>query len=198
MLSVPSKGMLYDPEFYNLTFRQFLEENHVCFVQNRDRDPKEFMGVQLTPFEFLVVSQVKNANYIIEIIGTPLPNERGSCQVTGRINTGESRRIELEHAIFWQNMFKSFTSYLVFLYVFRTEEAIEEFKKCLPNVGRIFKHATKGIEQTFGIAAIPSNEYLVYVNTKKIPYDDIHIKPKDLPNIFRDVSTLIPDLKFDL
>ncbi len=185
----------YRKEFYLHVFRTILEKNKVCFIQTADQDRKRFMGMHLSPFDYLVVSEANNKNYIVEIVGNKFPKNKTDYSIDGRLKVAKSKRLDLEQTIIWQNIFTNFKSYIVFLYIIQNNEAKERFLKALPGIGEVYRYKVRGTFYWIGTAAIPSNDYLEYVNTEKIPKDDVHIKEKDITKILKKLSDLIPDVK---
>ncbi|MBD3350779.1 MAG: hypothetical protein GF364_04750 [Candidatus Lokiarchaeota archaeon] len=198
-----------DQEYYNYIFRSILDDNKICYIQNYDQKKKPYRDVELTPFEFIVFSEKTNQNHLIEIIGNEYPliekkewgKESPNYEITGEISPKkDQRRIELENTIIWQNLFHgSCTSLLVFMYIFSDYSAEKEFKSRMKDTCYYFKLLVdfKYYEkkEVYGaLLAVTAKDYLEYINTNKVPLNDVKFKKEDAMSYLKNITEYIPDL----
>ncbi|MHA1339763.1 MAG: hypothetical protein ACTSRZ_09765 [Promethearchaeota archaeon] len=196
-------------DYFNYVFREILNRNKICYIQNHDQELKPFRGIELNPFEFLVFSEIDDRNFIIEIIGSEYPtaDQIGgqkvfNYSVLGEINKDRQlRRIELEHTLIWQNIFKgNFQSLLVFIYIFKDYEAEKAFKAAR---GKNAFYFTMFVNYKFyekkeiygAILAVAAQDYLEYVNTNKIDLNDMKFKKEDAKKYLNSIVEFLPELK---
>ncbi len=77
-----------------------MEKNKVCFIQTADQDRKRFMGMHLNPFDYLVVSEANNKNYIVEIVGNKFPKNKTDYSIDGRLKVAKSKRLNSIQRLF--------------------------------------------------------------------------------------------------
>lgn len=197
-----------DQDYFNYIFRTILGEKRACYVQNQDQDKKPYRNINLNPFEFLVFSEKLNKNYIVEIVGNEYPRMEKKGQilspnydVRGQISTKKDSRKQLEHTIIWQNIFqKSFSSILIFMYVFADYSAEKAFKEKIGDTAYYFNIM---VEYKFyekkkvycSLLASSATDYLEYINTHELKDNELEFSKEDAPKYLKNPIEFIPELR---
>ncbi len=187
-------------------FEKILKSSDICYIRNYSTQPQPFMGLNLKNFDFIAFNALDVDNkYIIDVIGFDYPDslEVGDLayEIDAKIAQSpiDDNRKDIEHMIFWQNLFGgSFKSLLVFFYEFRDKIAEEKYKSIMKEKVEIINYNGDTIPRNFGINVIIGENYLSYINLSEIDPSNIKFKPGDGPNFLKKISDFLPIENFNI
>jgi len=187
-------------------FEEILRSSDICYIRNYSTQPQPFMGLNLENFDFIAFNALDvDKKYIIDVIGFDYPDslEVGDLayEIDAKIpqDPKDDNRKDIEHMVFWQNLFGgTFKSLLVFFYEFMDEVAEEKYKSIMKNKAEIINYKGDINPRNFGINVISGDDYLSYINLNEIDPSNIKLKPGEGPNYLKKLSDFLPIENFNI
>ena len=187
-------------------FEKILKSSDICYIRNYSTQPQPFMGLNLENFDFIAFNSLDvDKKYVIDVIGFDYPNpyekDDEAYEIDAKIpqSSIDDNRKNIEHVIFWQNLFSgSFKSLLVFFYEFKDKASEEKYKSIMKDKVEIVEYEEKTNLRKFGIAVIKGDDYLSYINLNEIDPANIKFNPGDGPNFLTKLSDFLTIENFNI